>query len=175
MTLGNKRVARAFPISFFNMVVIAGLCVSVLLSQAIFSFVLYGDKTLSLSDNYTRIQAIQKMTRVPGSIQQMDARTIDMVMREPSLKRSEHHITAWHYHGESCALDIYFTQGQDRPDYIEYRALTLNEEVQAQFDDTDNQSMQNYCLQDVMAAQGINTPNNFARRPLPSWDNPYRS
>ena len=165
---------QALPASFFNLCGIAILVITLLSAQMVFSLLNYGDMRLSLSDNLVRVQLVKQVVRAPQSIKFMDNEKIAILLREPTLKRNERLVTAWHYHGESCALDIYFSN-TTYPDYIEYRALTLNEDVQAQFDTADNRMMDNYCLKDVLETQGVDTPASYARQPVPTWDNPYRS
>lgn len=138
-------------------------------------YYLYADKNIGLRDNIRRVGYVQKALHEPQQIKLWSADQIHMVLRDPSLKRSEGPMIAWNYHGNLCAIDIYFREGQSKPRYMEFRPLALNNDVQEHFGDADQETLNLYCLQDVLEAQGVETPNSFARRPLPSWDSPYRS
>ncbi len=135
----------------------------------------YSDRSMSFLDNIKRVHLIKSLTQDPDIIGLMDGNDISMILREPSLSRMEKTVTAWHFHGESCSLDIYFSDNKSNPDYIEYRPLTLNKDVLAQYESTKQNDLNHYCLKDVLDSRGVNTPENYARQPVPSWDNPYRT
>lgn len=166
---------QAMPASFLTF----GLCLSFLginlLGQTVFSLINYGSSDLSVFENIKKVQLIKQVVKSPQSIENLSNNEINILLSEPSLNRGELSVNAWHYHGESCALDVYFSKNKDKPDYIEYRALSLNEDVQAQYNAIDQSAVNDYCLKDILEAQGVNTPDNYARQPTPSWENPYRT
>ena len=166
---------QVLPASFFNLAVILLIGLVLQIVQMVFSLVIYGDNNFSLSDNLKRIQLVEQVVRSPQSIRAMNGDEISILLPNPSLKRNEKTVVAWHYHGESCALDIYFSNNHSKPDYVEYRALTLNATINEQMSKTDERGLTNYCLNDVLEAQGIDTPATYARQPTPTWDSPYRS
>jgi len=166
---------QALPASFFTLIFVCFVGAIVQIGQFGFSYALYGDKTLSFIDNFKRVHLLQELARSPEDIRTMKGDDIAILLPNPSLKRNEETVVAWHYHGESCALDIYFSTGQLRPDYVEYRALSLNATINNQFSQTDERGLNSYCLKDVLEAQGIDTPSTYARQPTPTWDSPYRS
>ena len=166
---------QALPASFFTALCASIIFIMVISTQLVFSLATYADTSLSLSDNIKRVQLIKQVVRVPNAIQIMNEEKISVLLRNPTLKRNEMDVTAWHYHGNSCSLAIYFSKGQNKPDYVEYRTLSMNADVSAQFEQNDQTSINQYCIKDVLEAQGVNTPDNFARQPRPTWDNPYRT
>lgn len=166
---------QAVPASFFITICAFFIFAVVMLSQAGLMLATYGDTSLSISDNVRRVGLIKQAVRFPNSINAMHERDVSILLKSPSLKRNEMDVVAWHYHGESCSLDIYFSKGRTRPDFVEYRALNMNADVSAQFLETDQASLNQYCIKDVLEAQGVDTPSNFARQPTPTWDNPYRT
>lgn len=166
---------QALPASFFTAICGLLLLTTMMLAQIGFSLATYADYTMSLSDNLKRVNLVKQAVKLPHSLKAMDEQSISVLLREPSIKRNEMNVTAWHYHGNSCSLAIYFSKGAKRPDYIEYRTLSMNADISAQFARNDQDSINQYCIKDVLEAQGINTPDNFARQPTPTWDNPYRT
>ena len=175
MTDNNHKIMRVLPASFFNLMLLSIILMGVMGTQVAMSLSVYADGSLSISQNIKRVHLIKKITDSPQSLQSLKNEQIAMVLRDPTLKRNEMNVTAWHYHGESCALDIYFSSSKNIPDYIEYRPLVLNADVDAQFQTTDTETRNNYCLKDILEARGVNTPDYFATRPLPLQNNPYRS
>jgi hypothetical protein len=166
---------QVMPASFFNFAFACFIAGGLSLCQLILSFAVYADSDLSLADNVKRVSLVKQAVRAPQSLSLMDKGDIEILLRAPSLKRSESQVSAWHYHGESCALDVYFNDTQSQPEYIEFRALSMNDGINAQFEQVDQATWNDQCLRDVLDAQGVNTPSSVARRPLPSWENPYRS
>lgn len=166
---------QALPASFFTALCTIVILLTILSAQLGWSLATYADTSLSLSDNIKRVQLIKQVVRVPNSIQVMNEEKISVLLRNPTLKRNEMDVTAWHYHGNSCSLAIYFSKGNDKPDHVEYRALRMNADVSVQIDQIDQTSLNQYCIKDVLEAQGVDTPSNVARQPTPTWDNPYRT
>jgi hypothetical protein len=166
---------QALPASFFTASCALVLFMSVFGLQLMMSLSVYADTSMSLSDNIKRVSLINQAVRLPQSLEVMDEQKISILLRNPMLKRKEMDVTAWHYHGNSCSLAVYFSEGQDKPDYIEYRTLSMNADVSAQFEQNDQASINQYCIKDVLEAQGVSTPDSFARQPTPTWDNPYRT
>lgn len=146
-------------------------------ARAVYDYNLYALSELSFSENSRRMKLIEKSLRNPGLLARLNVDDMTLLLRNPSLQRVEADVTAWTYHGDECAIDVYFKNNQARPDYVEYRALTLNDDVQAQFTDADEGYVNRYCLKGVLAAQGVDTPASYAEkrqaRPLPSWPSPY--
>lgn len=138
------------------------------------SIAIYADTSLSLFDNMKRVKLAQKAVNTPHIISEWDGKDIQILLNKPNLRRSENTIVAWHYHGESCALDLYFSDETTVPDYIEYRALTLNNDVQQQIGQADDATLNQYCIKDVLESQGVKTPSSVAKRPMPTLDNRYR-
>ena len=156
------------------------LCVSLLgllvqYAPKIYFYQYYSVAGLSFSENARRLNLIEQSINDPEILSSLSSDEIELVLQKPSLVRQENTVQAWHYHGDSCAIDIYFKDLDDKPDYIEFRALTLNNSVQEQFKDADQGYVNQYCLKGVLAAQGVETPNSYAARPLPSWTSPYSS
>lgn len=165
---------QVIPASIFHLCIACLLCIGFLGLQFVMSIAVYADSSLSLTDNMKRAKLAKVAVNSPHSIAEWDGTDIEILLKKPNLRRSEHTITAWHYHGESCALDIYFTNEKSAPDYIEYRALTLNNDVQEQFGEADIATLNQYCIKDVLETQGVKTPSSIAKRPIPSLDNRYR-
>ena len=166
---------QALPAPFFTALCAFTVFIVAVTLQIGLSLVTYADTSLSLSDNIKRVHLIKQAVRLPNSLKVMGEEEISVLLRYPTLKRNEMNVTAWHYHGDSCSLAVYFSKGQDRPDYIEYRTLSMNADVSAQFERNDQASINQYCIKDVLEAQGVKTPDNVARQPTPTWDNPYRT
>jgi hypothetical protein len=166
---------QVMPASFFKLVFACVIAGGLSFFQLILSFAIYADGDLSLADNMKRVTLVKQAVRAPQSLSLMDKGDIEILLRSPSLKRTEMLVSAWHYHGESCALDVYFNGEKSQPDYVEFRALSMNDGIHAQFEQVDQATWNDQCLRDVLDAQGVNTPSSVARRPLPSWENPYRS
>jgi len=166
---------QAMPASVLNGTFILILCLMLGGVQLMASFTLHANWDLSFTDNVRRVALVKQAVRTPQSIGVMNRDDIQILLLNPSLKRSEETVVAWHYHGESCALDVYFRDDKSRPDYIEFRALSMNADVNSQFETVDQTTLNDYCLRDVMESQGVNTPNSYARQPTPSWENPYRT
>ncbi len=166
---------QALPASFFTLAVSCSILMMVAFFNTALSLVVYGDTSLTLSDNLRRVALVKVAMNAPEDINQWDVNDIKILFNSPSLKRVESEITALHYHGESCALDIYVANDAQKPDYIEFRTLSLNSDIEAQFNEFDTASLNMQCLQDVLATQGVNTPNSYATRPTPTWANPYRT
>jgi len=141
---------QAVPAYLFHCLLCVALSLLVLGMQTGFSYALYADSALSLTDNLKRIQLVKQVVNAPQSIQKLSSNDIEIVLKNPSLTRVEMAISAWHYHGESCALDIYFTKDSLNPDYIEYRPLSMNADVEAQFVNLDQPSLDAYCLKDIL-------------------------
>jgi len=135
----------------------------------------YSLSGLSFSDNAKRTTLIRKALADPDIFLKLPADEVALVLQKPMLSRVEADITSWHYHGESCAIDIYFKDEDDHPEYVEFRALTLNQDVQDRFGDEDPAYLSKYCMRIVLETQGVDTPSSMAERPLPSWKSPYRS
>lgn len=163
------------PVHFTHCLLSFALMASLVVGQFLLSLSVYGDQSMSVMDNIKRVHLIKNLTQNPQNLNKMAGDNIAMILRTPSLARYENNVVAWHYHGESCSLDIYFSDNQARPDYIEYRPLTLNEGISAQFQSTAQSDLNYNCLKDVLNSQGVSTPENYARQPIPSWDSPYRS
>lgn len=166
---------QAMPASLFNL----GLCfcfagVFCLLQMGV-SLFFHSNTSLTLSENLKRVQLVRQVIRSPQSIQVMDNKDIAILLNKPVLNRNELAVNAWHYYGETCALDIYFSKGQSKPDYIEYRALSLNADISAHYQDIDQSGLNSYCLKEILEAQGVDTPSSYARKPTPTVANPYRS
>lgn len=134
---------------------------------SIYSYYYYSVSGLSFSENAKRIELIHTASADPSVLSSLTQDEMQLVLLEPALVRKENNIKAVQYYSESCAIDVYFLPNSDRPDYIEFRALTLTQNQE----DMDNR----YCFQSVLAAQGVDTPNNYATRPLPTWISPYSS
>ena len=165
---------QAMPASILHLCLISFICTGFMGLQSIMSIALYADSSLSFTDNMKRVKLANIAVNAPHSIADWDGNDIQILLRKPSLRRAENKIAAWHYHGESCALDLYFSDESAKPDYIEYRALTLNNDVQEQFGEADTATLNQYCIKDVLEAQGLKTPSNVARRPIPTLDNRAR-
>ena len=166
---------RIVPACVFN---IAGVFFVILMIGAMqfgLSVYAYADSRLSLSDNIKKITLVQEAMISPDSLNNWDQKHLKILLRQPQIMRDERIVQSWHYHGESCALDIYFDAKATKPDYVEFRPLSLNHDVQAQYESTDTNTMKLYCLKDVLEAQGVDTPASYARQPLPSWESPYRT
>lgn len=166
---------QVLPAPFFNFAFACLVAGGLSFCQLMLSFAVYADGDLSLADNMKRVTLVKQAVRAPQSLSLMDKGDIEILLRSPSLKRAESIVSAWHYHGESCALDVYFNGEKSQPDYVEFRALSMNVGIHAQFEQVDQATWNDQCLRDVLDAQGVNTPSSVARRPLPSWENPYRS
>lgn len=165
---------RAMPACVFNL---TGIVLVTLMFSAMklgLSVYPYADTHLSLSDNLKKLTLVQQAMAMPDSINDLDQTDLEMLLREPQVKRDEKIVQSWHYHGESCALDIYFDGKETQPDYVEFRPLSMNRDIQAQYETADASTMKLYCLKDVLEAQGVDTPSSYARQPLPSWENPYK-
>lgn len=135
----------------------------------------YSLSGLDFSDNARRTALIQKALRDPAILSKLDSRDVGLILQKPMMTRVEAEITSWHYHGDSCAIDIYFKDKAKQPEYVEFRALTLNRDVQDKFAAEDQAYLDKYCLKGVLEAQGVDTPSSYAARPLPSWKSPYSS
>jgi hypothetical protein len=166
---------QALPASLAHLILSFVFMGIISFSQLGLSYLAYADTSLSLSDNIHRVQLVSQVIDEPISVGKLSSRDIEILLKKPSLKRTEAQITAWHYHGESCALDIYFNDDAEKPDYIEYRALSLNSDVEEQFQSTEQDALNQYCINDVLQAQGVDTPASYARQPLPSFESPYRT
>ena len=159
-------------------VLIVSLCVSMFGSvflnvHHIYSYALYGSSDMSFADNAKRISLIHRVIQNPESLRAMTIAEFDLLFRKSDMTRQEADVIARHYQSGTCAIDVYFSGQRDKPDYVEFRALTLNEDVQKRFQGDDN--MNASCLKDVLQARGINTPEYYAAQPIPSWDSPYSS
>ncbi len=166
---------QALPASFFNLIFASFLAGMIFSIQIVTSFMVYADGELSFADNIKRMALVKQAARSSDVLSSMDKKDIEILLRRPTLKRDEIVSSAWYYHGESCALDVYFTGKQSKPAYIEFRALSLNDDINAQYEMASAKTWNDQCLRDVLDAQGVSTPSSVARRPLPSIDNPYRS
>lgn len=168
---------QALPASFFTFVCATLIMVFIGAIQTGVSLATYADIKISLSENLKRVSLIKQVVRLPQSLKVMDEKNISILLKEPKLLRRENDVSAWHYHGESCSLAIYFSSDNKagKPDYVEYRALSMNAAVQAQFETVDQSVMDQYCIKDILEAQGVDTPSNYARQPTPTWENPYRT
>jgi hypothetical protein len=166
---------RAMPASIFNLAGIVWIMLTIGAMQFALSVYPYADKRLSISDNIKKISLVQEAMAMPDSINEWDQKDLEILLRQPQIKRDEVVVTSWHYHGESCALDIFFDAKATTPDYIEFRPLSLNKDVDAQYQSADSNMTKLYCLRDVLQAQGVDTPASYARQPLPSWESPYRT
>jgi hypothetical protein len=144
-------------------------------APSIYNYHYYSVSGLSFSENTKRIDLIQQSIQKPNFLSGLTSDDVELILRKPSLVRVENNVQAWHDHGDSCAIDIYFKDGAKQPDYIEFRALTLNENVSKQFADTDDTYRNQYCIKAVLAAQGVETPNDYVLRPTPTFDSPYSS
>ena len=163
------------PACAFNLAGIVWVMVMIGAMQFGLSVYAYADSGLSLSDNIKKITLVQEAMTQPDSLSDWNQKDLQILLRQPQIKRNASVTKAWHYHGESCALDIYFDAAKTKPDYIEFRPLNLNNAVQAQYQSADTNTMKLYCLKDVLEAQGVDTPASYARQPLPSYDSPYRT
>jgi len=173
-----KNTIKKWPIqvtvlamTFF--ITVVGLVVQY--APTLYTYHYYSVSGLSFAENTRRIELIQQSINSPIALSTMSAKDIELVLQKPSLVRDESNIQAWHYHGDSCAIDIYFKKGEVLPDYVEFRALTLNETVSEQFKDMNDGYKNQYCVKAVLAAQGIDTPSSYAQRPMPTTVSPYSS
>ena len=166
---------RAIPALAFNLIGIAVIILTIGSMQFALSLYAYADKALSLSDNFKKVNLVQQALIRPDSLQSWEQADLEILLKKPQINRDEQVARSWHYHGESCALDIYFDAAATTPDYVEFRPLSMNKDVNAQYQSADNATMKLYCLKDVLEAQGVETPASYARQPLPSWDSPYRT
>ena len=133
---------------------------------------LYAMTDLSFSDNKRRVALIRQSVANPSSLEDMTAKDFDLLFRSAEITRKEANVTARHYQSGTCAINVYFRGQNDTPDYVEFRVLSLNDEVQSKFEGTEvNLS----CLKDVLEARGVSTPEHYAAQPVPSWASPYRS
>lgn len=139
------------------------------------TYSVYSLSGLNFSDNAKRTALIQKALKEPVIISKLNSDEVKLVLQKPMLTRVEDQVTSWHYHGESCAIDIYFKDKDAKPEYVEFRALSLNQDVQDRFGAEDQNYVNKYCLKVVLEAQGVDTPSSYAARPLPSWKSPYSS
>lgn len=139
------------------------------------TYSVYSLSGLNFSDNAKRTTLIRKALVEPDILSKLPADDVALILQKPMLTRVEADVTSWHYHGESCAIDIYFKNKGDSPEYVEFRALTLNQDVQERFGDEDQTYLNKYCMKVVLEAQGVSTPSSVAERPLPSWKSPYSS
>ena len=94
---------QAWPASLLNLIGVLAIVMVAFLVQVTSSFLIYADKDLSWSDNLKRIALVRQAVRAPHSITMMTQDEILMVLKQPSVKRHEMVVTAWHYHGETCA------------------------------------------------------------------------
>lgn len=164
---------RALPASLFNL---TGVCLVMLVMGAMqfaLSVLAYADAGLSVSDNIRKITLVQSAMDTPDALNSLDKTDIKILLKDPQVLRDEQVVQSWHYHGEVCALDLYFDATSSTPDYVEFRPLNLNNDIQVQFGTADAQTMKSYCLKDVLESQGVDTPSSYARQPLPSWESPY--
>lgn len=141
-------------------------------ARDIYEYGLYGVADLSFSDNARRVALIRQSVRNPQSLHSMTQADFDLLFRAADMTRKEANVIARHYHSDSCAIDVYFKGDRQKPDYVEFRALTLNADIEARFADA---TVDLSCLKDVLAARGVNTPESYASRPVPSWASPYSS
>jgi hypothetical protein len=165
---------RSVPISLSILLgsgMIIGLVIVMHMALSVYP---YADHRLSISDNLKKLTLIHATMAQPETIKGLTRDELAILLRQPQINKNERVVTSWHYHGEACAIDIYFSQDAEKPDYIEFRPLMLNNDVQARFEQTSD-TTNRYCLKDVLEAQGVDTPSSFARQPLPSYDNPYRT
>lgn len=144
-------------------------------APAVYNYWYYSVSNFTFSENTKRITLINKTVKDPSILSSLTEDEMRLVLLEPAMVRTENDVKALHYYGESCAIDIYFNGLESKPDYIEFRALTLNQTVQDQFQDADQATVNQYCLKAVLAAQGDETPSSYAQRPMPSWRSPYSS
>lgn len=152
---------------FLLALIVTGFSLLAQFVPSVYSYYYYSVSGLSFSENSKRIELIQHATEDPSVLSSLTQDEMKLVLLEPALIRKENNIKAVHYYSENCAIDVYFMPNSDRPDYIEFRALTLKQ---------DQGGMDNrYCFQSVLAAQGVDTPNSYATRPLPTWISPYSS
>lgn len=166
---------QAMPASFLHLCCACVFACMITMFNFALSFAVYADGNLSVVDNVKRLSLVKQAVRAPQSLSIMDKADIEILLRDPAVKRDELVASAWHYHGESCALDIYFSDQSVTPSYIEFRALSLNDGINAEYEQSDEATWNDQCLRDVLQAQGVDTPASYATRPLPSWDSPYRS
>ena len=171
--INNKMQAR--PASLYHLIMIAAIALILKLGMVVLPYGFYADRSLSLTENFVKMNLLRQVHRAPDAIQLMDEEKIAMLLKQPTLKRNEHDVVAWHYHGGACALDVYFSADGGQPDYVEFRALSLNADIGGQDWAAQDNMMKHYCLRDILDAQGVDTPSTFARQPTPTWDNPYRS
>ena len=165
---------RAVPAFMFNL---AGIVLAMGIMKTIqfgLSVYPYADTHLSFSDNVKKLSLVQQAMAMPDTLQDWDQKDLEILLRQPQVKRDEKIVQSWHYHGESCALDIYFDGKKTNPDYVEFRPLSMNHDIQVQYESADAGTMKLYCLKDVLEAQGVDTPSSYARQPLPSWESPYK-
>lgn len=134
---------------------------------SIYSYYYYAVSDLTFSQNSKRIKLINDAQDDPSLLSSLTMDEIELILLEPSLVRRENNIKAVHYYSDNCAIDVYFRQTFDKPDYIEFRTFSLGNEV--------IDKNHNYCFESILSAQGIDTPNNYATRPLPRWLSPYSS
>lgn len=164
---------RTLPACVFNLAGVAWIMLMIAAMQFGLSVYAYADSQLSLSDNIKKISLVQTAMSQPDSITHWEQGDLQILLRRPQVMRDEKVVRSWHYHGESCALDIYFDAKQSTPAYVEFRPLSMNNDIQAQYESADTDTMKLYCLKDVLETQGVDTPASYARQPLPSWESPY--
>jgi hypothetical protein len=175
MKTNHPKKMRGLPASLLNLSLCLCLLGVVFSYQTLLSVFLYADTSMSLADNIKRAGLIRQAINNPNIIKTYSSDDLKVILKKPSVRRNEISVVAWSYHGESCAIDIYFSDEAGAPDHVEFRTLSLNNDVVNQFASSDIRTKDQYCLKDVMDSQGVDTPSSYARQPTPSWTiSPYR-
>lgn len=162
--------ARVFVLVFALCLTVVGLMTHY--ARDIYHYSVYGVADLSFADNARRVSLIRAAVNNPRSLETMTAKEFDLLFRDAEITRVEADVTARHYQSGTCAIDVYFSDRHEKPDYVEFRTLSLNTDVQTRFE---GNAVNLSCLKDVLQARGVDTPENYAAQPVPSWDSPYSS
>lgn len=162
--------ARVFVLVFALGLTFVGLAAHY--ARDIYHYGIYGVADLSFTDNARRVGLIRAAVDDPRALETMTVKEFDLLFRTAEVTRIEASVTARHYQSGTCAIDVYFSDENEKPDYVEFRALALNTDVQTRFE---GNAVNLSCLKDVLEARGIDTPENYAAQPIPSWDSPYSS
>jgi hypothetical protein len=124
----RHKMQAMVPASLSHLGLIMALWCVIAGAQLCMNFAIYADYDLSVADNLKRVQLVKQVIRTPDIIENLVQNDIRILLREPAINRNEIAVNAWHYHGESCALDIYFkssTEASPRPHYVEFRTLSI--------------------------------------------------
>lgn len=140
------------------------------LSRDLYHFAVYSVADLSFMDNARRVTLVRQAVEKPNSIYEMEVADLDLLFRHADVVRKEGQVVARHYQSGTCVIDVYFSGKKHKPDYVEFRPLSLNADVQRAYADD---STHIPCVKDVLEARGISTPENYAAQPVPTKSSPY--